>query len=346
MKRFKRQKDIGLFDQDFRLMKLTELGDPLVRLNEGVDFEMFRELLTERLYTAPKGKGGRPPYDYVLMFKILVLQKYNNLSDDQIEFQINDRFSFMRFLGITCADDVPDSKTVWNFKAQVADLGLERELFDLFNNHLAEIGLMASEGKIIDASFIEVPKQRNTKEENKLIKAGEVPETITSNPNKRAQKDLDATWTKKGGVAYYGYKNHIKTGNKSKLIENYRVTAASVHDSQVLNDLLDKEADQGESFYADSAYTGPKQEAVIQKAGLENLVCEKGTKNKPLTDEQKEKNREKSKVRARVEHVFGFMEMSMNSMYLYSTGIKRVSSAVGLMNLTYNMFRKLQLTGI
>ncbi|QRX64870.1 transposase [Dysgonomonadaceae bacterium zrk40] len=74
-----------------------------------------------------------------------------------------------------------------------------------------------------------------------------------------------------------------------------------------------------------------------------NQVCEKGAKNRPLTEEQKENNRIKSKVRSRVEHIFGFMEMSMNGMYLYNIGIKRITAIIGLMNLTYNMFRRIQL---
>ncbi|MFZ1749092.1 MAG: transposase, partial [Saprospiraceae bacterium] len=112
MKQFKRHKDYGFFDQDFRLTKLSKLGDPLERLSQGIDFEIFRVLLDDKLSKLPKGKGGRRPYDYVMMFKILILQRFYNLSDDQVEFQINDRMSFMRFLNITIADDVPDSKTV------------------------------------------------------------------------------------------------------------------------------------------------------------------------------------------------------------------------------------------
>src|SRR4249919_695385 len=116
MKKFKRNKAVGFFDEDFRLTKLSELGDPLERLSAGVDFEIFREVLTEKLHLQPKGKGGRKPYDYVLMFKILILQRYYNISDDQTEYQICDRLSFMCFLKLTLADDVPDSKTIWLFR--------------------------------------------------------------------------------------------------------------------------------------------------------------------------------------------------------------------------------------
>ena len=158
MKSFKKQKDYGFWDQDMRLNKLSKLGDPLEKLENGVDFEIFRELLESKLSKEPQGKGGRPPYDYVLMFKILILQRYYNLSDDQVEYQINDRMSFMRFLNLSISDDIPDSKTVWHFREQLTDLELVEELFSLFIRELESLNLIINEGKIIDASFVEVPR--------------------------------------------------------------------------------------------------------------------------------------------------------------------------------------------
>ena len=105
MKKFKKHRDYGFWDQDVRLSKLSQLGDPLEKLNTGVDFELFRTLLEAQLSKLPKGSGGRPPYDYVLMFKVLILQRYYNLSDEQVEYQINDRMSFMRFLDLTIAEN-------------------------------------------------------------------------------------------------------------------------------------------------------------------------------------------------------------------------------------------------
>ncbi len=167
MKTFKRSKAIGFFDEDIRLTKLSRLGDPLERLSQGIDFELFRPALTDNLHVEPKNKGGRRPYDYVLMFKVMILQRYYNISDDQAEYQICDRLSFMRFLGLTLADDVPDSKTIWSFRERLVDLGLVEILFDLFLKRLGELNLVVHEGKIIDASFVEIPRQRNTREENK-----------------------------------------------------------------------------------------------------------------------------------------------------------------------------------
>jgi transposase, IS5 family len=276
------------------------------------------------------------------MFKIIILQRYYNLSDEQVEYQINDRMSFMRFLNLTIADDIPDSRTVWNFREQLTDLEIIESLFELFLKELYKLGLIVNEGKIIDASFVEVPKQRNKKEENKQIKENKIPEAWSDKPRKLAQKDTDAKWTKKRNQAFYGYKNHVKTDSKSKIICKYKSTDASVHDSQATAELLE-DKDKGEEFYADSAYTGEKQEKVISKKGLINQVHEKGYKNKPLTDEQKAKNKIKSKTRVRVEHIFGFMENSMNGMEIRSIGFKRANAIIGLTNLVYNMFRKIQL---
>ncbi len=342
MKTFKRNKAISFFDEDFRLEKLTKLGDPLERLSKGIDFELFRPVLLDKLTVEPKDKGGRKPYDYVLMFKIVILQRYYNLSDDQSEYQICDRLSFMRFLKLTIADDVPDSKTIWHFRERLVDLELVDVLFDLFKTKLEELGLIVHEGKIVDASFVEVPKQRNSRDENKQIKDGEIPATWKENENKLEQKDTDARWTKKNGVSFYGYKNHVKCEQTNKFITGYTVTDASVHDSQPTPDLLNKE-DEGQPLYADSAYVGEDLHLKLaEDKKVKPIIIEKGYRNNPLTDEQKANNKEKSKVRVRVEHIFGFIENSMNGSTIKTIGIKRAKALIGLMNLTYNLFRKVQ----
>ncbi len=200
---------------------------------------------------------------------------------------------------------------------------------------------MVNKGKIIDASFVEAPRQGNSKDKNDQIKQGKGDELWNDLPAKKSQKDIDARWTKKNNQSYYGYKNHAKVDSKSKLIDTYTVTDASVHDSQTIDDLLSK-TDQGQELYADSAYVG--QQEFIDKYEVIDQIHEKGYKNKPLTQQQKATNTEKSRVRVRVEHVFGFMENSMGSMYFRKVGIKRAETVIGLMNLTYNMFRKIQLT--
>lgn len=140
----------------------------------------------------------------------------------------------------------------------------------------------------------------------------------------------------------YGMTNHAKVDSKSKFIDGYVVTDDSVHDSQSLEELL-SDSDKGQEFYADSAYTGEIQEQVIVKKGVTNKVCKKGYRDKPLTDDQKLSNRAKSKVRARVEHVFGFMEQAMQCLHLHSVVLTRARGIIGLINLTYNLCRFEQL---
>jgi len=335
----------GFFDEQFRLEKLTDQNDPLVKLLQQINWEQFRRILTNAFEREEKGVGGRTPFDYVMMFKILVLQRYYNLSDEQMQFQILDRLSFMRFLGLTLSDSVPDEKTIWLFRENLIEHKLVDRLFDKFLSSLEKANLIGKEGRMVDASFIEVPRQRNSREENQKIKEGIVPEDWEDEPNKLAQKDLDARWTKKNNQVFYGYKDHVKVDEKSKLIIGYEVTDASVHDSQPLNDLLNKK-DRGQPLYADSAYTGEEQEKVIEKVGMINKVHEKGYKNKPLTKRQMKSNRRKSKFRARVEHVFGFMEISMKKMYVRSIGRIRVEGIIGLMNLTYNLLRSIQIRNL
>jgi IS5 family transposase len=329
----------SLFDTEFTQERLSSIGNPLESISKVVDFEMFRDLLEDKLLnTNKKNNAGAKPFDVVMMFKILILQRYYGLGDSQVEYQILDRTSFKIFLGLETGDKVPDEKTVWSFRERVTKTGLVTELFDKFILFLEQKDLIFNEGQLIDASFTVAPRQRNTREENKKIKENKGDELWNDKPNKKKHKDIDARWTKKNGENIYGYKNHAKVDTKSKFVNTYTVTDASVHDSQALDDLLTKK-DKGQDLHADSAYTGKEQEKIIEKYEMENKVHEKGYRNKPLTEQQKENNTKKSKIRARVEHVFGFMEQSMKGLVLKSVGIVRASGIIGLINLTYNLFR-------
>ena len=174
--------------------------DPLVEIDAVVPWEEFRPTL-ERVWRKPaaarKSRAGRKPMDAVLMFKTLVLSALYNLSDDQIEYQVRDRLSFMQFLGLE--DRVPDAKTVWLYREALAQAGKVEELFSQFDGYLARQGYIARGGQILDASIVPVPRNHNTRDENAAIKNGEVPEDWADKPAKRAQKDLDARWTKKHG---------------------------------------------------------------------------------------------------------------------------------------------------
>lgn len=336
---YKTKGEKGIFDEQFTLERLSAIGNPLEKISEVIDFEFFRVTLEEKLLNKEKkSNAGAKPFDVVMMFKIMILQRYYGLGDTQVEYQIIDRLSFKKFLGLESGDKVPDEKTVWLFREKLTNSGAIELLFGQFTEFLEKENLIFNEGKLVDASFTVAPRQRNTREENEKIKKGEGKDLWNDQPNKKKHKDIDARWTKKNGEKYYGYKNHAKVDSQSKFIDTYIVTDASVHDSQALDDLLN-EKDKGQPLYADSAYTGDKQKRVIRKHHLKNKVHEKGYRGKPLTDKQKAKNKIKSKIRVRVEHVFGFMEQSMNGLAVKSIGIVRATGIIGLINLTYNLFR-------
>lgn len=335
------KKGRGFFDYEFRQAELEGRANPLFKLDKVMEWEIFRPQIEEAFRKEAKGPGGSPPYDRLMMFKILVLQRYYNLSDEQTEFQIKDRISFQMFLGISLSDNVPDQNTIWEFRERLVKAGAMESLFKRFEAFLYARGLMGKEGSIVDAAFVEVPRQRNTREENERVKAGETPPEWEANPNKLRQKDRDARWAKKNQEVHYGYKNHVKADKKSKLISHYTVTDASVHDSQVVEDLVDK---KDKELYADSAYRSEKIEGVLESKDIKSQVHEKGRRNAPLTEVQKASNREKSRIRVRVEHVFGFMTNSMSGRYLQYIGKKRIRAAIGMMNLVYNLFRYEQIT--
>ncbi len=342
MAKYVGKKEKGFFDEEERRAELQAHPDPLRRLNAVVDWEWFRPLLEKLFHREPKGTGGRPPFDYVLMFKILILQRTFNLADGRTEFQIKDRLSFQTFLGLTLADKVPDEKTIWLFRETLVKEGGAQQLFAAFDAQLRDRGLILNNGVIVDACFAEAPRQRNSADEKAALKKGEVPAAWKKEPAKLAQKDVEARWAKKYTENHYGYKDHLKVDRESKLITNYAVTAANVHDSQALAWLL-TEADAGQELYGDSAYAGAAQAKIVAARKMKNRLQEQGRRQRPLTAEQRARNREKSRVRIRVEHVFGFIVNSLGGFDLRTVGQRRSTGVLGLLNLTYNLFRMEQL---
>lgn len=281
--------------------------------------------------------AGRPSYDPIIFFKIFILQILFNLSDAMVHKYILDRQSFLAFLDIDVTL-VPSSKTIWKYR----ELFIKAGVFELINiltmQHIAHLDEVKNSDSIaIDSSFTNVPIQRNTRDENKVIKDGNGDQLWNDHPAKKRQKDIDSRWTQKGGHRYYGYKLHIAICCLTKLITSMLTTAACVHDSQVIAPLV-REEDHGKSLYADSAYSGKKQIDEIKQLNLKPAVCEKGKRNTPLTDEQKKNNREKSKTRARVEHVFAQIA-HWDGDILRTIGKKRADSYHHMLVWCYNIKR-------
>lgn len=167
------------------------------------------------------------------MFKVFVLQTLHNLADEQIEYLIRDRFSFMRFFNLGLEDPVPDATTVWLFREALVKAGLVEKLFDRFGQHLEAKGYLARGGQIVDATIVAAPRQRNSREESEAIKTGKTPEGWEEKSAKNAQKDAvsetrlrhdDARWTKKRDKSFYGYKNHIGVDKTHNLIRRQATT--------------------------------------------------------------------------------------------------------------------------
>lgn len=341
LSRYRKLRYNQLFESENRELRLNEMGNPLEVLSQYVNFEIFRPTLESALFTGErKSNAGRPPIDCVLMFKVLFLQRYYGLSDHQIEYQIVDRTSFRKFLGIECVDDVHDEKTVWKYRELLTNTGVYDKLFSEFHSFMESKGLQFNEGRIIDASFVIAPRQRNTRDENEQIKQGAGDKLWNDNPHKKCHKDVDARWTKKRDETFYGYKQHTKVEKRNKIILSYDTTSAEVHDSKGFEGLLD-EKDEGKDLYLDAGYVG--QEEIVKQHKMNPIICEKGYRNRPLTKEQKSDNRKKSKTRCLVEHVFGFEEQTMRGLVVRTVGLIRAKANVALTSLVYNISRYTQI---
>ena len=245
------------FDIDDRLKRLSDLGDQLETFRSTVDFELFRPELNAALSYTDRTESGRPPFDPLRMFKILVIQATNNLSDECAEFLINDRLSFMRFLGLGLEDRVPDARPIWLFREKLTTAGAIKRLFEHFDAMLRQAGYIAMSGQIVDASLVAAPRQRNTDDEKKAIKEGRIPPNWKAKPAKLRHKDRDARWTVKFtkakrredgsmppvdlAIPLFGYQNHVSINHRFGFIRRWAATDAAAYEGRRLRQgLLDK----------------------------------------------------------------------------------------------------------
>ena len=322
-----------IFDPLFDLQdpRLDRLGNPLVELERTIDWEDFRPVLDPVHQKERKSQASAPTRDVVMIFKGLVIQNLYGLSDEQLEYQIEDRRSFQRFLGLAKHQRAPNQKTFWSFRNRLSELKLIESLFEQFSGQLHQAGYLARKGQIVDASLIPAPVQHNTHKENTQIKQGTIPEDWAD--NKRRQKDTDTRY----GKSHYGYKNHIEVDNNNKLVREYQVTDASVHDSQVFEELIDPN-NTNKDVWANSAYRSQEKEVNLKEKGYHSQVQRKGRRNTPLSQWEQKGNRTRSKVRSRVEHVFA-AQSNLRKKAIRCIGIVRARTEIGLMNLVYNMRR-------
>lgn len=348
----------GFFDVGDRLRELSAKGDGLERIAALVDFEMFRPELERAVPRSDGTKGGRPAFDRVLMFKVLLLQAMHALSDERCEYLIKDRLSFMRFLGLGLSDAVPDANTIWTFREALKRANAVDALFGRFDAALKASGYLAMGGQIVDATIVAAPKQRNTEAERAAIKAGKIPEGWAGKPAKLRQKDRDARWTVKFSkakpredgapqvdlaVPAFGYKNHISIDRQHGLIRGWTTTHAAAHDGARLEDVLDA-GNTASEVWADTAYRSAKNEAMLAGRGLVSRIHRKKPQGRPMPERTRRANARKSMVRSKVEHVFAHQKGLMG-LAVRTIGMARARVKIGLVNLAYNMRRFVWLSG-
>ena len=318
---------LGLFDQEIRQRKLEALGDPLVILDRIVPWAMFRQTLETMRPVRDPRKGGRPPHDVLRMFKVLVLRELCTLSDEQVEYQIADRLSFQRFLGMDLTQEAPDYTAVWRFRER---LGPERmqALFAELNGYIELAGFEARKGQMIDASIVQKPKTRKPAQDDGAVLTRQ----------QAAHRDGEANWTQKHERSWFGYKNHVNADVAHGFIRDYRVTPAATHDSQALPALLDITR-RGQPVYADSAYRSAATQRRCQDYGLRSRVLHKAQRNRPLSAAQKRTNHRWAKTRARIEHVFARIDLFRRGKLLRCTGLRRATVVIGLINFVHNLRR-------
>ena len=287
-------------------------------------------------------KGGRPAFDAVFMFKILLIKRKLNLSYASTEHALVTRLDLRRFLGPIILQGVPGASTIHRYEDGLDD-EIVRDVFELFDKQLCDAGYKTKGGQMVDSSFVLANIQRNSKEENDTIKKGETPESWKEDKAtaKLRQKDVDARWSKKRGKNYYGYKNHICADVDNKLIRGYVCTPANHHDHTVAEALMNSDMQDG--YYADAAYRSKEVERALRTRRIKSKVAFKRSKGEELTQYKKRENKKRAKVRARVEHIFGSCQNELGGKFVRTIGLDHASVQVGLQVVLYNMCRLVSL---
>ncbi len=343
--------------------RLNKLNDPLAKLDAIMNWSPFVAIIDElRPDRTKEGVGGRPPIPSIVLLKGLLIGEIYHLSDEQIEYQITDRASFARFCGLRLGDKAPDRNTFWLLKEALKETGKYEDLFQALLDTLSDTGLEYSKCGIVDATFVDAPRNRKIKKEQReTLKErahdprtelpfeldleqhesleSHLPENERMMSHKLRQTDVDAAWAKKGEEVHFGYKDHVVVDAKTKLIIAHEVTPANIADVTKLVDVVPENTLE---IYDDAGYVGEDIDRKLREKcpNAEHFTAKKGQRNKPLTKEQKEYNRQiVSHVRSRVEHVFGFMTYCMGGLTVRSIGIARAKCKQTLRNFAYNIMR-------
>ena len=273
-------------------------------------FEQFRADLERAVPRGDGGKGGRPAFDHMLMFRILLLQAMQGLSDERCEYLIKDRLSFMRFLGFGLADAVPDANTIWTYREALKRAGAVQAVFARFDATLKAAGYLAMGGQIVDATIGAAPKQGNTEAEKAALRDGRIPEGWAKKPAKLRQKDRDARWP---------------------------ATHAAAHDGARLEAVLDTDNTASE-VWADTALSLGEERGDAGRPRPVLAHPPKMPQGRPMPERTRRANARKSMVRSHVEHVFAHQKGIMG-LGVRTIGIARATLKIGMANIVYNLKR-------
>jgi IS5 family transposase len=276
----------------------------LDEMSQIIPWEELCEAIKPFYPEPPKG-AGRKPVGLARMLRIHFLQHWFELSDPGAEEALYDSRAMRMFVGIDLGKEpVPDETTICKFRHLMEKNNLGGELFRLVNVYLEENGLKVSRGTIVDATIINAP---------------------SSTKNKEKQRDPEMHQTRKGNQWYFGMKTHIGVDSKTKLIHSIAVTPANTHDSQVLEDLLHGDETR---IWGDSAYAGQKEVIKLHAPNAKDFTQRKAYRNRPLSEQEKSANRHKSKIRSRVEHIFGIMKNQFGYKKVRYRGLDKNANAV------------------
>jgi len=278
-----------------RYNNIKKLGDRLEEFATLIDWGSFRQVVGD-IYNNTTEQGGRPNMDIVLMVKMLVLQSMYNLSDPELERQVNDRISFMKFLGFP--EKIPDQTTVWYFRERLAKTGKDEAIWNELQRQLDAKGLEIRKGTIQDATFI-------------TADPGHATVNTPRGDEAKTRRSKDGTWTKKGKKSYFGYKLHTKEDCDFGLIRALEVTPASTHDSQV--DL----SEEGEVIYQDRGYFGTESKGF-------NATMQRGVRGHPIGIRDQLRNARISRIRSPGERPYAVIKNVFHSAHTRVTTALRV----------------------
>ena len=321
------------------------------QINSIINWEKIDQLI-KRHYDKGNSAVGRPSYSGLLLFKITLLQTWYNLSDYEVEDQVNDRISFSKFLGLSLEDNCPDHSVISRFRTEMTKRKAYDKLLKEINKQLVTHGILVKQGILLDASVVDTLRKPKGKTEYEVVIDREEEsqeeqseqEPQQENRSKLVKKvksgvDKEARWVKKRGRLHYGYKQHTAT-NEEGLVLALITTPANESDTKHVEDVLDKiDTENYKSLKADKGYKSENNDKVVKEKKLKNHILHKAKKNKKLTKREIEFNKLISKTRYKVERTFGTIKKQFGGAIARYIGLDKMHTQHLMQAIAYNLYR-------